>query len=370
MKFLARAAAATLSLALAAGLAGGAYAKGDYESIGEIRESTPKRWTQTYETKWRTVEIDVPVQVPDVDRFPVIRITAQRPVDASLTTGYQKVTENNPGNFYGYRGEADFPLAGNEWIRYESAFENGAAPDEKPENNPMTYQEALDTACGECARLFGDVELSVEKTILQGRVYRYKTVKHERVWLDPVTEKGNYLIEMKQLFRGIDYQPSVECYGRLRLGNEEAMCPRYVFCNVYSAQDYLLAAFLDREVDLIYDDVPILPFEEAKTAVETEITAGHLRGIDTMELCYAPYYDPDDISTLWLLPVWYAKGPYTRNVKREFTPWLDTDGNVADNGVEYREVVYQAQLGTLMVYDDTRRSRRKLPQVLTWDDVQ
>lgn len=30
----------------------------EWYSIAEIREQTPARWTQTYETKWRTITID------------------------------------------------------------------------------------------------------------------------------------------------------------------------------------------------------------------------------------------------------------------------------------------------------------------------
>ena len=369
MRIFRRILSGALSLVLTAALLCGAVAESGYQSITEVQASTPERWTQTYETPWRTVNIDVAIHVPAVEQFPVIRITARNPADAALTDSYRKVTSNSPGNFYGYMGEADFPLTGNQWIRYQPAFENGERPAETPENNPMTFQEALDTVDGECARLFGDVELAISRTVLQGRVYRYKTVNHERVWLEPVTDKGNYWMILTQQFHGIDYQPSMECYGKLHLSNEDVMAPRYVCCSVYSAQDFLLAAFLAQEVDVVEEDVPLLPFEEARAAIETEINAGHLRGIDTMELCYAPYFDPDDANILWLLPVWYAKGAYTRNPTREFTPWTDEDGHVADSGVESMEVVMQAQLGTLLDYNDTRRSRRNLPKVLTWDDV-
>ena len=47
----------------------------------------------------------------------------------------------------------------------------------------------------------------------------------------------------------------------------------------------------------------------------------------------------------------------------------DATGMVADSGVEYMEVVFQAQLGELMDYNDSSRTRRNVPKVVTWNDV-
>ena len=89
-----------------------------------------------------------------------------------------------------------------------------------------------------------------------------------------------------------------------------------------------------------------------------------------MSLCYAPYFDPDNSDVFWLLPVWYVKGAYTRNAKRDFAAFVDdATGLVADSGVEYMEVVFQAQLGTLMDYNDAGSTRRNVPKVVTWNDI-
>ena len=37
-----------------------------YVTINELRAQIPEKWTQTYETKWRTVEVDAPILLPDV----------------------------------------------------------------------------------------------------------------------------------------------------------------------------------------------------------------------------------------------------------------------------------------------------------------
>ena len=349
--------------------AGGAGAQDKYQSIAEIRQSTPQRWRETYETKWRTVSVDVAVDVPDVAQFPVIRVTLRDAVEEPLLAGYRKVRENGRGSFRALMGTAEHTIQNNEAIRQNVSFYHGAVPDVQPENNPLSYPQALELVRAECARLFGGVELSVEQTGILGRVYRFKTVNGQREWLDPATETGYYFFVLDQGFRGIDYEASLECYDVLRLPHEDYMNKPYACFSLYGADAYSCYIALRQELDTVYADVPILPFAQAKAAIETEIRAGHLRSVDEVKLCYAPYYDPGDDSILWLLPVWYVKGAYTRNPGREFTPWLASDGSVIDSGAEYAEVVYQAQLGKLMEYGDSSRSRRKVPAILTWDDV-
>ena len=45
-----------------------------YTSIQQIVETTPERWTETYETKWRTIQVDAEIIVPNVETFPIITI--------------------------------------------------------------------------------------------------------------------------------------------------------------------------------------------------------------------------------------------------------------------------------------------------------
>ena len=46
----------------------------DWCSIADIRKQIPVRWTQTYETKWRTINIDAEINIPQVDKVPVVQI--------------------------------------------------------------------------------------------------------------------------------------------------------------------------------------------------------------------------------------------------------------------------------------------------------
>ena len=53
-----------------------ALASGDMVSISELRQRIEmmERWMQTYEAHGRTIEVDVPIIVPEVDEFPVFSV--------------------------------------------------------------------------------------------------------------------------------------------------------------------------------------------------------------------------------------------------------------------------------------------------------
>ena len=64
-----------------------------YYSIGKlydlIEEEYPNGWQESVETKWRTVEINTPVLVPDTDRMPILflRLEENNEIDVSLLPG-------------------------------------------------------------------------------------------------------------------------------------------------------------------------------------------------------------------------------------------------------------------------------------------
>ena len=80
-----------------------AMADEQFQSISEIKLSTPARWTQTYQTQWRTVDIDTAIEVPNVDQFPIIRITPRDPIDAQLLSNYAQVPTNEQGTLIALR---------------------------------------------------------------------------------------------------------------------------------------------------------------------------------------------------------------------------------------------------------------------------
>ena len=58
-----------------------ALANSDMVSISELRQQVEAmgQWTQTYEAHGRTIEVDVPIIVPEVDELPIVTVQAYNP---------------------------------------------------------------------------------------------------------------------------------------------------------------------------------------------------------------------------------------------------------------------------------------------------
>ena len=79
-------------------------------SIADMCEQTPARWTQTYETKWRTITIDAAIEVPQVDTYPILKVRKMPVVDESLLPADADVRYNAPGRFQFYTGDAEYVM--------------------------------------------------------------------------------------------------------------------------------------------------------------------------------------------------------------------------------------------------------------------
>ena len=72
-----------------------ALANGDMVSISELRRQVEAmgRWTKTYEAYGRTIEVDVPIIVPEVEKMPIVMIEPWRPYDEESWLPHQKIVE-------------------------------------------------------------------------------------------------------------------------------------------------------------------------------------------------------------------------------------------------------------------------------------
>ena len=54
----------------------------EYQTVSQLRESVPARWTTKVETKWRDVDIDAEIVTPDVETIPGRLRPSSRAFDA------------------------------------------------------------------------------------------------------------------------------------------------------------------------------------------------------------------------------------------------------------------------------------------------
>ena len=335
-----------------------AASAGERCAITAIREQTPARWTQTYQTPWRTVVIDAAIEVPQVDAFPILRVRKMPAVDASLLPAGAILRHNAPGRLQFYTGRAEYTLSSNALFRSIEHYPGPELPDVRAEDCSFTPQDALDLAHERIDRLYGlsSAHFRLAETVVYSRIWAFRGKRSTPTFTRAITGEGSYTVRLDQLLEGIPYFSCSDVYDDGWKG--KWLTDARVSVAHRGADGYMVLASLWQVEEVAHADVPLLPFAEAKAAFEQEIAAGRLRTVDTIAFGYAPYTDPNDPDAFWLLPVWYVKGGYTPDPTQEFKPWLNEDGTVADDGIERREVVFEALRGRLMDRQEEGRQRR------------
>ena len=345
-----------------------AYAEQPTLSITELRQQTEVGWHETYEAHGRTVTVDIPVQVPDVDTCPILTIKRGALPNEDATQEYtqqQRLTEI--GHWAGTMGESDDPPRLSSWKDMQ-VFENGAIPDFTPENNPTTFEEAwqvLDNAF-ESIYGFGMDDFSLRSVTVFGRIYRYQVKDAARVWGQAETEKGFYDIWANQRLHGIAITRGPE-YTHY---SASAM-PMYGECggNIYDAQRYLATMQYVVEEAAVEEDVPLLPFDKVKIWLENQIEDGLVREISSVELQYIGFFNPTDKDTNYAVPVWHVRAVHATDAKREYKGLhVDKLGDYVEDR-PWEDMYFLAQTGEYLDPESTARNRRDVPDLLTWADV-
>ena len=142
-------------------------------SVADICEQTPARWTQTYETNWRTITIDAAIEVPQVDAFPILKVRKMPVVDESLLPADADVRYNAPGRFQFYTGDAEYVMKSNTVFKSIDYYPGPELPDVLAEDCSFTPQDALELAHTQLLRLYN----------MDGRHFRLDvTLVYSRIW--------------------------------------------------------------------------------------------------------------------------------------------------------------------------------------------
>ena len=329
-----------------------ASAQRQYRSIEEMIRNTPDRWTGTYETSRGTVSVDVPVELPTVNVFPVIKAGKMPAVEAEKLKDYGYVRRNIAGNLT--VDQKKYIWETGTRTKDVHIYRNGEIPLEQAENVSLTYEETLTLFRQETERLWGLTEQDciVREARIEGPAYHFtykKGVGEEPtddmiIWGEQAADAGRYRIWFNQLFHGIEVNGGT-------------------FSMLYSDLDGIkIRAALYDELEVVENDVPLLPFEALKSILESQITAGRLCSIDTIKLGYYRYLDAKDRNTFWLLPAWYITGTCIRDEK--------TDGMIWTGIPESLEMVIQAQTGALCDIRGADDAPRTASAIIAWKDLE
>lgn len=309
-----------------------ARAEGDYVSIKQIRDGIPARWIGVYtDREGSAVSIDAPIVVPQVEAVPVVRITWGGPytqLDAGILTD-----ENDANHLI-----AEFSTDANEVVSMERA--------------PEVYVQRLKEKIPQ----------------LEGRALENYMLLEETG--EPYGKR--YRMAFYSSFHGIPYL--IGNNFRLEVPSEKPGDLPAVPANV--TQGCLLADAVGvtlcapREVCVEVEDIPLLPFERILPVFEQWVADGYAYSLDEMRFGYMAFIDPEQLGKEFvLLPVWVAKGVTRGEPGMPFVFDEDPESLVFMGYMNPTVCAVNAQTGERYAFvDDTRKDRRYVPDVITWDE--
>ena len=331
-----------------------------YLTVKQMLEQPPARWTQVYETKWRTVSIDVQPMLPQADKIPVLKVVPDfwQPDVSALGAGWKSEVRDN-STFQAYLNDADQDERG-------AHGETTTTYYYPPFNMNDSYAQGNDLTLGDVLSHLKSIIIAMGEDPLQWQYDRPVNIMVNTT-VSKSTGKlllpGSYAIRLNQqlqdipvlchVLEGVDDESDQEM--RLRIG---------LTFQTRTLESVSLGGKQVKVTDVLADDVPLCDFSKVKAAIEEEIQAGHIRKIFDVELGYALYNEPGvsrkpgaewiKAAVFYAVPVWHVNCYYVENGKGEIRDYKGT--GVPERGeMEYKTMIVNAQTGEVIDRSNNRK---------------
>ena len=342
-----------------------ALASGDMVSVSELRQQVEAmgRWTQTYEAHGRTIEVDIPIYIPNEKELAVY--------DCSAYTEYIKnPNSDDKNNVYSYNenlreltkendgtSEADIEVYGkgtelrimlnnpedllgknkNDNIKIKEYGFYQYQVDDKvtyAENNEMSLEEA-EKYLEEIVEYFIKDEyngIDIDYIKIAGRGRKTKSYTDEELgeYVD-YYPKGSYFFNYYQTLHKIPIMMTIiatlnnkqenKIYGDLF----EYWGTTGGICQIMDRNSFWLTIKWMKIEKEHEETVRLLPIEQIINTVEKEIKAGHVRNVYALKLGYIIYLNDRSPETYTLYPMWVLDCDYVENKNKEIkvNPYSD-----------------------------------------------
>ena len=342
-----------------------ATANSNMVSISELRQQveTMERWTQTYEAHGRTIEVDIPIYIPNEKELAVY--------DCSAYTEYIKnPNSDDKNNVYSYNenlreltkendgtSEADIEVYGkgtelrimlnnpedllgknkNDNIKIKEYGFYQYQVDDKvtyAENNEMSLEEA-EKYLEEIVEYFIKDEyngIDIDYIKIAGRGRKTKSYTDEELgeYVD-YYPKGSYFFNYYQVLHKIPIMMTIiatlnnkqenKIYGDLF----EYWGTTGGICQIMDRNAFWLTVRWMKVEKVHNEKVKLLPIENVISALEKEIEDGHIRNVYSLKLGYIIYLNEESPKTYTLYPMWVLDCDYVENKNKEIkvNPYSD-----------------------------------------------
>ena len=374
-------------LAFALMLAATASAQ-EYQTVAQLRESVPARWTTTIETKWRDVAIDAEIVTPDVEAIPVVKV------------GY----DLHPS-----------PLTPEEsgWVEVNDSYETGSLilymtddtgkpprkiNGRKVNRDPVSKENWYGDFDPNRAYIpLSDIRFSEIQDLIRDELVKFGYPPEdfdletpERMWLQHWYFAGTkedaapaeILMNLYTKLNGITVYGHILDAVRNTRGERarkdgfwDSMTTSVAYEGVIDRLSLLFISHL-LPVETLAEDVPLCSFDTIQKSLEQEIKKGRVRKIYEISLGYVLYCEPGayhewgqkaDYSSIFydVKPMWRVNCLKASGAQKELE---ESDEDDERNSVAYTQMLVDAQTGEIISQSDAA-DRSMFPGFLTWEDV-
>lgn len=344
-----------------------ATANSNMVSISELRQQveTMERWTQTYEAHGRTIEVDIPIYIPNEKELAVY--------DCSAYTDYIKNPNNeDKTNVYAYNENLKELVKEESNDKSENAiievYGNGTelrimfnSPEELLEHNTrdyikikksgyypdkvnadVIYAENSDLSLMEAEKYleeivrffirdgYDGIDIDYIKIAGRGRKTRSYTDEELGECAD-YYPKGTYFFNYYQKLHHIPIMMTI--IATLNNKQENGVYGDLFgfwgttggICQIMDRNSFWLTIKWMKIEKEHEETVKLLPIEQIINAVEKEIKAGHVRNVYALKLGYIIYLNDRSPETYTLYPMWVLDCDYVENKNKEIkvNPYSD-----------------------------------------------
>lgn len=315
-----------------------AFAETEYASIASMHSTIPERFQKEYiSSDGKVISIDAPVIIPDVDTFPIVRVTWGGPVE--ITDSSLCITVNDANVL---QVEHGFTASSSRFIT--DTFETV--------NDRLAHNDAAQTLLNSVCNLIPEFSPQ-DFECINSLSYRYKN-----------GSDGFYMLFFARLYHGIPYLCNAPY--AIPLGNAEPDIPNEVtHACIEDSQHFTISISSPKEIGIIENDVPLLPFERIENIISQWIETGYVERLDEIRLGYRIFVDPNHPGTEYILaPVWVFSGSMRAAldvpfVKEDivFMPYKNTSS-----------FAINAQTGEIYTFAfESSKSRQTAPEIIKWN---
>ena len=392
-------------------------------SITELRQQAENmgRWTQTYEAHGRTIEVDIPIIVPEVENVPILQVSAVMGKDVAEERGLPKAADQEnagAGIFYDdfdILSKLNVDVDGAAMIFCANPKEIDLAflqvshndpnsmrmgswdyssdyyyPDEMnpetlfAEENEQPMSTANDALAVLLQNYYGkeNADYDVDYVEVRGKARkRVGRTKNDLGAYKKDYPKGTYYISFRQKIGGLPVYMEIGqkmlTTDKTHVTQETALkCSRVSWININGLEymdgaSFMLNATWMREEKRIQEDVPLATLDRVLESIEKEITTGRIRNIHALRLGYMRYSNPEMEDYAWAVPMWVLDCDYVPSGKRRVVDSFHEHFELNRwEAYEFAQIPLNAQTGEMKIITTGDEATFAVPEMTTWEDIQ